>query len=342
MKAARREAGPAGTTVVPVTSAPAPVEDVRDAVAALAATQDGVVGRSQLAGLGVPRSFVRGELRARRWQRPFPRTYVTFTGPLPFRTRVWAALLFAGDEAVASHATAGHLQQLVDQPPARIDVLVRHGHRVQRRPGIRVRQSRRLDLVRHPARTPAQTTLEDTVLDLTDEATRPEAVVDVVLAACQRRLTTAARLALKARGRKRLRWRKLLVEVLSEARDGVLSPLERRYFRNVERAHGLPRGHRNKPEGQVGRRRYRDVRYRRWNVLVELDGRAAHPEESRELDDVRDNEVVAEDGTRTLRYGWRSVSGHACLVADQVVGLLRAAGWAGTPRRCGPRCAMSP
>jgi hypothetical protein len=325
-----------------VTSAPGPAEDVHARLAALAASQDGVVSRAQLAELDVPRSFVRRELRSRRWQRPFPRTYVTFTGPLPFRTRVWAALLFAGDDAVASHSTAGHLQELVNQPPRRIDVLVRHGHRVRQRPGIKVRQSRRIDVVRHPARTPPQTSLEDTVLDLTDLASRPETVVDVVLAACQRRLTTAARLTLKARNRKRLRWRRLLAEVLSEAGEGVLSPLERRYYRDVERAHGLPRGRRNRPEGLAGRRRYRDVRYRRWKVLVELDGRAAHPEESRELDDLRDNEVVAEEGSRTLRYGWRSVSGHPCVVASQVVELVRSGGWAGTPRRCGPGCALSP
>jgi hypothetical protein len=325
-----------------VTSSPSATEDFRPALAALAASQDGVVARAQLAEVGVPRSFVRGELRARRWQRPFPRTYVTFTGPLPFRAKVWAALLFAGDEAVASHGTAGHLQELVDKPPARIDVLVHHGHRVRPRPGIRVRQTRRLELVRHPARTPPQTHLEDTVLDLSDEAKRSEAVVDVVLAACQRRLTTPARLALRARGRKRLRWRRFLTELLAEVGDGVLSPLERRYYRDIEKAHGLPRGRRNRPEGSGDGRRYRDVRYRRWRVLVELDGRAAHPPETRELDDVRDNEVVAEDGTRTLRYGWRSVSGHPCVVADQVVDVLRSAGWTGAPVRCGPDCALSP
>ena len=46
--------------------------------------------------------------------------------------------------------------------------------------------------------------------------------------------------------------------------------------------------------------------------------------------------------TRTLRYGWRSVSGHPCLVARQVVDLLRSGGWTGTPRRCGPGCALRP
>jgi hypothetical protein len=57
---------------------------------------------------------------------------------------------------------------------------------------------------------------------------------------------------------------------------------------------------------------------------------------------VRDNEVVAEDGTRTLRYGWRSVSGQPCAVAGQVVNVLRSGGWAGTPSRCGPGCALEP
>jgi hypothetical protein len=59
---------------------------------------------------------------------------------------------------------------------------------------MRVRQSRRLEIVRHPARTPPQTSFEDTVLDLTDQASRADTVVDIVLAACRRRLTTAARL----------------------------------------------------------------------------------------------------------------------------------------------------
>jgi hypothetical protein len=321
----------------------APVRD--DAVAAvhaLAGPQGGAVARAQLIAAGVPRALVRRELRARRWQRPHPRTYVTFTGPMPFLTTVWAALLYAGPDAVASHATAAYLQDLVDQPPARIDVMVTHGHRVGRRKGMRLRQARRLEITRHPARIPPQTWVEDTVLDLTDEATRPDGVIDIVLAACQRRLTTADRLALRARGRSRLRWRQLLGELLAEVREGVLSALERRYYRDVERPHGLPRGRRNRTEGPRGRRRYRDVRYRRWRVLVELDGRAAHPEEHREQDDLRDNEVVTEDGTRTLRYGWRSVCGRPCDVAVQVIDLLRSGGWTGTPRRCGPDCAVSP
>ena len=74
--------------------------------------------------------------------------------------------------------------------------------------------------------------------------------------------------------------------------------------------------------------------------MVELDGRATHPGERREYDDMRDNELLTEDGTRTLRYGWRSTTTRTCETAEQVVQLLRQGGWDGTPRRCGPGCRL--
>lgn len=161
----------------------------------------------------------------------------------------------------------------------------------------------------------------------------------MVLRACQQRRTTAARLAAAAQARTRLRWRSLLFELVQDVGDGVTSPLERRYVGDVERAHGLPRGLCNRLEVCRGRRRYRDVRYRRWRLVVELDGRAAHPEDERELDDLRDNELTAR-GERTLRYGWRSVTMWSCLTAGQVAGVLHQAGWSARPVRCGPRCTV--
>lgn len=321
------------------TAAPSPQNSADDALADLAAAQADVVSRRQVRGLGISRTVVRRELRARRWQRPYPGTYVLFTGPMPPTTRVWAALLYAGQAAVASHETAAWLDGLRQDLPSTVDVSVRHGHRHNgSRPGVRVHQSRRLTERTHPAKTPPRTRIEQTVLDLTDATGRADIVIDCLLRACQRRLTTAARLRAAARGRSRLRWRALVGDVLADVRDGVLSALERRYRRDVERAHGLPRGERNQPEGQRGRRRYRDVRYRRWALLVELDGRAAHPEEWRELDDLRDNEVVETEGSRTLRYGWRSVAVTPCDTARQVARVLTSGGWTGTVRRCGPGC----
>jgi hypothetical protein len=307
----------------------------------LSEAQAGVVARRQLTEIGIGRPFVRSHLRGKRWRRELPGVYATFTGPLPELGRVWAALLYAGPAAAASHQTTAWLNGLRPDLPQRLDVCVAHGHRHRRsRPTVRVRQSRHLAARVHPARLPPQTNLEDTVLDLTDAVRSQRPVIDLVLRACQQRLTTPARLTLTMRSRKRLRWRLLLRELLTEVHDGVQSPLERRYFRDVERAHGLPRGQRNRADDGGSQRRYRDVRYRRWRLIVELDGRAAHPAEERELDDLRDNEV-AEREERTLRYGWRSVAATPCATAAQVARLLHRSGWSESPTPCGPTCTLA-
>jgi hypothetical protein len=317
-------------------TAPQPIDRLTE----LAAEQAGLVARRQLTEIGVRRSDVRSELRGRRWSRPFPGVFATFTGPLTDEARVWAALLYAGPLAAASHETAAWLHGLRADLPVRLDVCVPHGHRHRRsRDGVRVRQSRHFAKRQQPARQPPRTTLEDTVLDLSDAARAALPVIDLVLRVCQQRRTTAARLALAMRSRSRLRWRALLRDLLSDVRDGVQSPLERSFHRDVERAHGLPRGQRNHPEGRAGHRRYRDVRYRRWRVVVELDGRAAHPGDQREYDDLRDNEVTERE-ERTLRYGWRSVVVTPCATAAQVGRVFTQQGWTGTPTRCGPSCTV--
>lgn len=311
----------------------------RRALDELAAGQAGLVSRSQVAALGIGPAWVRSQLTARRWRRVHAGVYATFTGPLPDLARVWAAVLYAGPGAVAAEGAAAWLTGLADELPARLVVLVPHGRTVRSIPGVRVRQCRDLASRRHPSRTPPCTAVEPTVLDLVDQARVEVQVVDVVLRACQRRLTTPTRLRVAADQRPRLRWRRLVHDVLVDAQDGVASPLERRYLRDVERAHGLPRGSRNRPEGPVGRRRYRDVRYRRWRLVVELDGAAAHPVDQQEYDDLRDNEV-ARRLERTLRFGWRSVTGRPCFVAAQVVAVLQQGGWTGPPTPCGPACAL--
>jgi len=41
-------------------------------------------------------------------------------------------------------------------------------------------------------------------------------------------------------GRKKIRHRSLVLDLLAETASGVHSPLEQRYLHDVERAHGLP------------------------------------------------------------------------------------------------------
>jgi hypothetical protein len=106
----------------------------------------------------------------------------------------------------------------------------------------------------------------------------------------------------------------------------------------VERRHRLPGGERNQADSDgAQQRRYRDLRYRRWRLVIELDGREAHPDWARFRDRRRDN-AVAVAGDVTLRYGWRETVSDPCGVAAEVVQVLRLQGWTGTARSCGPGC----
>jgi hypothetical protein len=190
-------------------------------------------------------------------------------------------------------------------------------------------------------REPPVLRLAQTAVDLVDAATTAERAIDVVLRACQQRQTTAARLAQTARARRRLRRRRLLLDVLDDVRAGVQSMLEGNYRRDVEVAHGLPPGARNEGEGVPGRRRYGDVRYKRFGLVVQLDGQAAHPDHAKDRDDIRDNELIETDHVRTLRYGWKAVAGRPCAAAAQVARVLRQGGWTGAARPCGPTCPIA-
>jgi len=186
---------------------------------------------------------------------------------------------------------------------------------------------------------PARSASTPAVLDVSETA-RPVVVVDIVLRSIQRRLTTALRLRAALSSRPRHRHRALLHIVLDDADSGVHSQLQRRYLRDVERRHRLPSGRRNRAErGSGASNRYRDVRYRQWGTVVELDGRAAHPADEAFRDHRRDN-AAAVAGDVVLRYGWRDVVGHPCQVAAEVAAVLQGRGWSGTPSPCGPGCRL--
>ncbi len=73
----------------------------------LAAAQDGLLTRGQALDVGLSRGAIRHLLsKGRRWQRVLPGVYATFTGPLPERQRLRAALLHAGAQAQLTGVTA--------------------------------------------------------------------------------------------------------------------------------------------------------------------------------------------------------------------------------------------
>jgi hypothetical protein len=119
---------------------------------------------------------------------------------------------------------------------------------------------------------------------------------------------------------------------------GAQSLLEFRYLHRVERPHGLPPGRRQYPVRRNERSQYQDVTYEDFDVVVELDGREAHPQWKR-WNDIRRDNASASMGQVTLRYNWDDVTRRPCQTAQEVAATLHKRGWTGTTRRCGSGCA---
>jgi hypothetical protein len=227
----------------------------------------------------------------------------------------------AGGSAAISHHTAAELVGLTDKRRDLVHVTIPWGRRVEEISGAFVHVSRRLDRARHPTRVPAQTRVEATVFDLSDMASSIDEAVGWLVAACERGLTTPERIASFLKFRGRTRWRPEMAGALNDIENGCHSLLELRYFRDVERAHKLPKGQRQAPHERLGGRIYDDVRYSEFNVVVELDGRVAHPGTSLFRDLRRDNQAAIR-GDVVLHYGWSDVTDRPCGVAAQVAGVL--------------------
>ncbi len=298
--------------------------------------QSGVVTLRQLTGCGFTEAAIRAKIKAGKWQRLGWSVYWTFNGPPTRAAQLWAAVLAAGDGAVLSHESAAELCGLIDNCHDPIHVSIPFGRRVSALPGARV-HTRRMLPRSQPARLPPRTTVEETVVDLTQAAHSLDDAIGWLARACARRLTTPARLAEAMARRRRLRWRSALEEALDEVATGCHSVLEVRYLRYVERAHNLPVGQRQRHR----RSTYSDVEYEEYGLNVELDGRIPHQGDGALRDRRRDNRRVA-DGLRVLRYGYTDVSVDPCRTAGQVGDALAARGWTGRPERCGPGCTLPP
>ena len=318
---------------------PVTASDAPPSWAALARSQARVVTWQQLVALTGDAVNARRHVRSHRWQILVPGVYATFTGPVPREAWWWAVVLHAGPGAALGGEVALWLAGVREQAPERVEINVPHGRKVRPPPGTVVRSRCQLETLVQPALRPPRLRVDEAVLDVADAARRPEPVVDVVLAALQRRVTTPTRLAAALERRARHRWRALVHDLLADADSGVHSVLERRYLTRVERAHGLPPAERNRPrrEGDRGRTWYPDLRYVPFRSVVELDGRRYHPLATEFRDRARDNRSVLA-GEAALRYGWREVAADPCGVAGEVAQVLAGNGWTGRPHPCSPTC----
>jgi hypothetical protein len=306
--------------------------------------QHGVVERSQVRQNGITRGSLEHRLESGKWRRLHWGVYATFTGEVTRQARLWAAVRRAGSEAVLSHETAAEVQGLTDRRSSKIHISVPSDRRpAQHRPikGVVIHRSGCIRPQRLPPWELPRTRIEDTVLDLVAAAASFDEAYSWISRALSRRLVAAEMLRDALACRKRVRWRVWLTEALADADEGIHFPLERRYARDVERAHGLPEAQRQARRTVGGKTHYKDNLYADHGVCVELDGIAYHPPEQSHRDKHRDNVNLFADDVRTYRFTLVDVTERACDSAAMVAGSLRRGGWQGRPHPCQrPGCAI--
>jgi very-short-patch-repair endonuclease len=249
------------------------LDDRLGAVLALAREQADVVSRRQLYVRGVTRSEVRAHVRARRWRRVGRHAIAVHCGPLPPESQWWAALLEGGPRAFLDGASALVASGMRGFTPRTIRVSVPKGARIQRRrrPGVDLRETRRWradDVVVHgiPRTRPAVAAVRAALWASSDREAALVLAMTVQQGLC--RVEDIAEAMLQVRRDKR---RPFIHGVLLDLGGGVRSLGELDMVRGC-RARGLP-----EPDLQVVRRTsagsyYLDARWRRWGVVVEVDG----------------------------------------------------------------------
>jgi hypothetical protein len=303
-----------------------------------------VTSRRQALDAGWSPKAIEWRLHSGRWRRLRRGSYAAFTGDASRKARLWAAVLRAGAGAVLSHETAAEVHGFASGISESIHISVpaeRNPARLRPIRGVVIHRARGLTPGWQPPWELPRTTVEDTVLDLITAASTFDEAYGWISAAVGEDCSTVAALRQALAGRSRIRWRAWLTEALGDSADGVNSPLERRYARDVERAHGLPKATRQARRRVGSGAIYLDNLYEGYQLCVELDGAAAHPAKGRWRDAARDNANIAADNTRTIRFGWVAVTELRCQSAQLVANSLRNSGWQGVPRPCAGGCSVT-
>ncbi|NYG55492.1 type IV toxin-antitoxin system AbiEi family antitoxin domain-containing protein [Nocardioides perillae] len=305
---------------------------------ALQSRQAGVVSRRQARDLGLGDVHVARQLRRREWARIHPGVFVDHTGPPTREQRAWAAVLAHAPAALSGWSSLRADGLFLDRDDGVVHVVVPAARRARPAPDVRVRRLGDWAAQVRDGLHPPRTRLEHAALTAASACRTDDAAAAVLGDVVQSRRTTGARLAATLATMTRLPRRALLAEVVGDVTAGARSALERRYLRDVERAHGLPEGARqvrtlDEASGAVT---YCDVRYA-YDVRVELDGRVGHDPAAAQWRDLERDLASAARGDLTLRARWGTVL-TPCRLAAVVAGVLRCRGWQGSPRRCGPGC----
>jgi Transcriptional regulator, AbiEi antitoxin/Protein of unknown function (DUF559)/AbiEi antitoxin C-terminal domain len=277
-----------------------PPTDAR--VSAVARRQYGVITRAQLRRLGIGETGIRERIRTERLHRLHRGVFAVGHDALKPEARWLAAVLACGKGAVLSHASAAAHWGIRRSAAARIDVTIplRAGRR--RRKGIRVHRSGRLsrDEVTFREGIPT-TTVERTLLDLAD-ALGTGALKRTIAEAEYLRLLDMTALTAVVKANPGRRGQRVL-ELARAEPEWTRSELEQRFLDFVDR-HNLPRPLVNATvEGYEV-----DFLWPADQLIVELDGFAAHGTRSAFERDRRRDRHLARKGLRPVRVTARALA----------------------------------
>jgi len=311
-------------------------------LAARVAGQAGLVTRTQLLGSGWSSDAVRWQVTSGRWVQVHRGVYLTKPGRRDWESRMVGALLAVGTPCCLTGSSAGQAWGLIPRASdeelhlADVEVLVPSGRSGADLPGVTVRRSRHFGSRVHPTAWPPRTTVQHTAFDLA-VGHGADRAIGLLAKACQLRLTTEEQLAEALSSRPTQPHRQILAEALGLIGEGAQSAAEVRYARDVEQAHGLPRGTRQLPAPGA---RSRDSAYVEVAVVVEIDGRLGHVGwTGQQRAGLRDRKAAA-TGFLTVRGGWVDVAVTPCEFAADLALVFRTRGWTGRPRPCGRACSV--
>lgn len=302
--------------------------------------QDDVATRAQLTFGGYTPNDIRRAIRRREMQAVHRGVYVTHTGPLTWRQRAWAAVLYAEPAALCGPSVLE--PRRTDDAAGPIHIAIDHTRRLDPPPDVIVHRVVGLSGQTFSGARPPRLKLEDNALLQAREATSEIEVIGLLTDTIGRRgvTTRAVRTALKRHPR--LPRRAFIRDLLTDVDAGTCSVLEHGYLTRVERAHGLPAGTRQSQRLTPTGKEFRDVEYEAYGLVVELDGRLNHESWSAQARDAdRDLDDLALGGRATARLRWHQVFGTSCRTAARIAQILKAHDWRGVPKSCGEGCDLA-
>ena len=244
---------------------------VRPAVEHLATSQHAVVSRRQLYRLGVTRWVVAANVRAQRWNACGRQSLCLHTGPLDDAAMRWFGVLEAGPRSAVDGVTALQAAGLTGFVSDSVRVSVPRGAPAVRRPGLTVRQTRRLrraDVV--PVGLPrVRVPVAAVHAALWAQSDRQAATI--LAMTVQQRLCTAAAIGRALLAVTRDRRRAFLQAVVLDLIDGSQSLGELDVARLCRR-YGLPAPDRQVVRTTSGGRAYLDLYWPAFGLVVEVDG----------------------------------------------------------------------